>query len=256
MFGICRRLFAPCDSKSVDRYLAHLFLSAGQEVTPLADILPTPKDPAEEVIKFHSLLVERMLARGNPMIGVHVMPKSSDAARIVKAQQPLLSPIFKSLDTEGPRKFSLSSLRCQYVETVLCVSVHEDSSPLEMFPAIEFSGSRYTYFAPHDTGLAADLGGLVTVVRGNALQWNEKMFLSSNVLSKDGEPVRVGCAKETFEDFCGAFSLAVEYSRKIGAPLQRNSLVVVNGLHQRFPVSKGTYDANFGPFGTVECTIE
>lgn len=246
---------ALCDSKTIDRYLAHLSPAAGKEVVPLVDILPNPRDPPEELVKFHTLLRSRMESEGNSIIGIQVQPANSEAIKVLRGTTTICWPLYKKDLVGHSSSIKRQSLRVQNIESGICLRLNERQK-IEFFaPAVVATGSRYTFFAPHSVGLAADRGGMVAFAHDQWRPWTDDAAAASHVLSRNGEPIRIGSTRFIFEDIDRELQFAVDFARQIGYSLAESSVVLLTGTHSRASATDGSYDVHYGPLGEVACSI-
>ncbi|CUI15118.1 Hypothetical protein, putative [Bodo saltans] len=248
--------FAVCDGKTIERYLAHLTMSPGEEVVPVGDLLPSPKDGLVELNRFHKLLSERHKNENNDIVGVQLHHPSSDVMRMLRATESASWPLFKHDLRPAGDLIKRIEQRINCVDSGIALRVEENlTKELEISsycPSIVFSGSRYTYFAPHVTGLAADRNGLVSFSNSNKWTlWDNAVLDSSHVVLRDGEPLRVGSTRQAGLTTQKILELASKCMTSCaGRNLRSGDLILLAGFHSRLPVSSGgRFSVNMGPFG-------
>jgi 2-keto-4-pentenoate hydratase len=250
------RRLAVCDGKTIDRYLAHMTMAPGEEVVPVGDLLPSPKEGVIELNRFHKMLSERNKQDNNDVIGVQLHHPSSDVMRMLRATESATWPLFKNDVHSSGDPIKRSERRINCVDSGIVLKLQENNSEVvevaSYCPSIVFSGSRYTYFAPHVTGLAADRNGMVAFCyAAKWTPWDNAVLDSSHVVLRDGEPVRVGTTRQSGLTVQTILELAANcMSISADRKLRSGDLVVLAGFHSRLPVSTGgRFTVNMGPFG-------
>lgn len=246
-----------CDGKTIERYLAHLTMAPGEEVVPVGDLLPSPKEGPSELVKFHKLLVDRHRSEKNDVVGVQIHHPSNDVMRMLRATEPAAWPLFHSDINSSLEPLKRGARRISAVDSGIVLRLGSgDLAPgilvTHYCPSIVFSGSRYTYFAPHAIGLAADRNGLVTFTCCNKwTPWDRAVLDSSHVLLRGGEPVRIGNVRHCGIDVHAMLETAATCMRaSVDRELREGDLILVAGFHARLPAGDGgKFQVNMGPFG-------
>lgn len=235
--------------------MAHLNMAPGEEVVPVGDLLPSPKEGQAELFKFHKLLAQHHNNIKNEIVGVQVHHPSSDIMRMLRATEPAAWPLFKRDEHPAAEPQMRVERRINTVDSGIVLRLGERSDRTldvaEYSPAIVLSGSRYTYFAPHTIGLAADRNGLVSYSCAERwTTWDNAVLESSHVILRDNEPVRVGSVRASALDVRSILDCAKHCALHVGHELRAGDLVLLAGFHARLPVSSsGRFVVNMGPFG-------
>ncbi|EPY25799.1 4-oxalocrotonate decarboxylase [Strigomonas culicis] len=165
----------------------------------------------------------------------------------------------------GKDKFLAKSCNAQYVETGICFRLSDTvggatgESTLHVAPALEITGSRFPFFAPTTHDLACDLCGCIGVVEGKPVLLSPSeydLLLGYHfVLTCDGEPTEIGSGKLFEGNPLNCLQLAQNYAEQLGFTLNSSHFVLCSSLSPQSPVRPGVFEANWGKFGKVHCTI-
>ncbi|KPI88715.1 hypothetical protein ABL78_2175 [Leptomonas seymouri] len=245
---------------SVAAYVDYL-QQVDKELLSLYDIFPKT-NAMEDVIKFHSSLCAIMEENALPLVGIKVLPPSSEAVMALRGTRAVCVPVFSNMFQRGAT--SIKKDRLQYVEATICLEMARlldecdtvDSAvanTVSFSPGIEVNGSRFPFYAPTLTALACDLTGCVNVVKGKDIPMSneEKLNIVHHrfVLTHNQEPVQVGGGKHCMDTPFAAVVAAAEYVRAMKAPRKRNLYVFCGGVCSRTPVQAGTYAFEWGRLG-------
>ncbi|KPA83062.1 putative mitochondrial hypothetical protein [Leptomonas pyrrhocoris] len=238
-----------------------------KELPSLHEIFPK-SNAIEDVIKFHSSLCALMEENAFPLVGIKVLPPSSEAVRTLKGTRPVCVPVFANMFQRGP--MSVKNDRLQYVEAAICFEMARlldecdtvdsaASNVVSLSPSIEVNGSRFPFYAPTLASLACDLAGCVNIAKGKGIQVGseEKVHVAHHrfVLTHNQEPVQVGGGKQCMETPFAAVVAAAQYVKAMKAPRERNLYVFCGGVCNRTPAQSGTYAFEWGKWGRLTYSL-
>lgn len=256
-----RRLYKLSDAK-VDQYLMHLFPMANQEVSPVADVVPTANQSLTDVAAFHRILLQKMKKLGHHPVGIKVVPPNAAGNLSLLQPTAICAPIFSCHLAKNESSFPLKKIQT----TELAVGIVLKERPRvprmlnrshcgTMFPAIELCTSRFPLFPPHAIGYAADLCSLAHVVKGTEKPIPPDMQNHGCVLVREMEPLKVGYPKNCMGSPDAALEEAGAYADSIGMDLAPGVFILLTGLKTRVPAKEGRHEAQMGPLGIAKCTL-
>ncbi len=251
----------------VTQYVSHLNASAGQELVPVADLLPA-RDNMELVRLFHTELIGAMGANNDSLHGFKVLSANSDVLKSLRATEEVVVPMFARSRQESASMTSISAKRLQHVCCALAFELSHDvdahSTLLEVenaldcfYPCIELLGSRFPFYPTHLEGFCSDLASHVNIVVGPRVDFRRVSASIANVglvLLQDGVPVQVGYTNNCVGGPLNATVSAAKYGHSLGIKLSKGSLIVCSGLSPRVPASKGKFEI-VSPYGGAFCTL-
>jgi hypothetical protein len=245
--------------KFVHQYLEHL-QPIPTEVVPLYDILPTEIDGTKAAYEFQAELIKELIETDS-IVAWKVVAPTSEVVRPFKTVDGVCCPLFASTVTFGAPtgKLSLRSTRGTHIEMGMLLTIGRSDGVLRsVAPAIELSGSRWPYCAPHLPGYLADQCGHCRLVVGEEYKASA-IPVTGAVLTRNNDPQLVGYARDGLGE-------ALNYKRLISLcdkhmPSSEATAECIKILTPpwggRVPAKAGLrYEANFGPYGKVSVDLE
>jgi 2-keto-4-pentenoate hydratase len=254
------------DTKAL-QYAAHLNPTPGQDLAPVADILPG-RDSMELVRLFHTELIGVMKSNNDAFHGFKVLSANSDVLKSLRATEEVVVPMFAKSRHESGHLLSIRGSRLQHVCCALAFELSQDvgahSSLAEVenaldsfYPCIELLGSRFPFYPTHLEGFCGDLASHVGIVVGGRVDFRRVSASIGNiglVLLRDNVPVQIGYTNNCIGGPLNATVAAAKYGHSLGVKLCKGNLIVCSGLSPRVPASKGKFDLA-SPYGGAFCTL-
>jgi len=260
-------LHARLGAAAVDHYMSHLYPVPGQEIMPLTDVLPGSTEPPDAVGEFQVNLIKKMAELQSPLIGWKVTPPTYELVKFLRPTEEICTPLFV-----GTRMFNgaaIEGVKAQHVSAGIVLELDasaDDITPERVdtivtafYPAIEILGSRFPYYPPNVNNFVCDQASHARFVLGSPVPLDRvHSGLSQHgfVLLCDDVPVQVGFGKYCLSNPLNAAVSAVRYAKSLNIPVPARTLVLCSGVCGRVQAKNAKYDVNFGPYGSVSCTLK
>ena len=264
---VFRRLLAPLNEKTADNFVAHLFPTVGQELLSLSDVLPSRHESLDDAREVHRLIIPKVTVRGHSVIGVKVVPPTTDSMKHLKVPSMECAPLFSYGAVENGARVTIKVRRVQHVELALGLVLRNRiqssadftrSSISHAVPCIELIGSRFPFYPPYGQSYVADFLSHVAVVRGSSVTITNNFPLSTfgGVLGWNGTPIQVGFVHQCCHSVEQVLQHCAQYAAKIGCDLCEGSLILITGMGPKVIAKPGAYEGMFGPLGSVGCVLD
>jgi 2-keto-4-pentenoate hydratase len=274
MFSRCIARRSRATPEAITNYWNHLFPTAGVDVPALASVLPSATDGTQDAYRFQRLVVDKLNHTGSDVVGWKLVLPTDATLRNLKQADALCSPLFSTWRHDTGAHFNIQQRRLQNIDMMLVVELsHVPDVPVgtavkegfpegiaAVYPALEICGSRYPFYAPHAAGFLADLTSHAGIIIGTRVPSENLSTVDlaalGGVLLRNDEPVGVGHGRDCLGHPAIAASVTAHLARQhVDADIKPGSLIACGNV-ARAPAQPGTFEANFGPIGSVSLTLE
>ena len=152
---------------------------------------------------------------------------------------------------------AIQQLEGRGLETEFAVLVDGDGQPMAIAPAIEIvfvSFSRKSDMTAPNL-VVGNLGADLFLV-GDFLPWDSLHSDVTATLSRNGEVVNEASMNEALGGPTAALPWVWEEMKIRGYPRQEDTLIMMGACGGVVPAEIGNYQADYGPMGTLQFTIE
>lgn len=279
LFAVTAPSFALENDKAIDRNLtvfATKMKSATQQKEPLPHLSQFFENPTRQLaINAQRRLVKQLQDDEFIIAGFKAGLTSKAGQKKFKVTQPISGVLFKQFSIDNPKNIRLKDFRKLMLETEIGYRLSRDiTRPItqvsqlktavsSIMPVIEMPDLAFAHLsAITGEDIIASNAIANRYLLGKAISHFDDIELNSVKVkltlqtTKQSNVVNKGTGQDAMGNQWKALMWLINERLQAGFSLKKGQFLITGALGKMVPASSGKYQADFGPLGNIEFTIE